>query len=120
MSALPLMATPGAVQPDSYLMLMHADIGNLVDGARAAAGAARKMRAPSGSTVAILVSCIGRKLVMAERIGEEVAAVRGELGPRATVAGFYSYGEIGPFRGGSACQLHNQSMTIIWLGERQA
>lgn len=108
----------GAVHPDSYLMLMHADTGHLVEGARTAAGAARKMRAPSGDTLAILVSCIGRKLVMADRIGEEIGAVRGVLGARATVAGFYSYGEIGPFRSGTACQLHNQSMTIIWLGER--
>jgi len=108
----------GAVQPASFLMLMHATHGQLVDGARAAAGAARKMRAPSGDTLAILVSCIGRKLVMADRIGDEIAAVRGELGARATLAGFYAYGEIGPFRDGATCLLHNQSMTTVWLGER--
>lgn len=108
----------GAVHSDSFLMLMHADTNHLVEGAKLAASAARKMRAPSGDTLAILVSCIGRKLVMGERIGEEVAAVRQQLGARATFCGFYSYGEIGPFRSGTACQLHNQSMTIIWLGER--
>jgi hypothetical protein len=108
----------GAVHSDSFLMLMHADTNHLIEGAKLAAGAARKMRAPSGDTLAILVSCIGRKLVMADRIGEEVVTVRRELGARASVAGFYSYGEIGPFRSGSACQLHNQTMTIIWLGER--
>jgi hypothetical protein len=107
----------GAVHSDSFLMLMHADTNHLVQGAKSAAAAARKMRAPSGDTLAILVSCIGRKLVMAERIGEEVEIVRKELGARATIAGFYSYGEIGPFRSGTTCQLHNQTMTIIWLGE---
>jgi hypothetical protein len=37
---------------------------------------------------------------------------------RTTLAGFYSYGEISPFARGTASQLHNQTMTITWLGER--
>lgn len=44
-----------------------------------------------------------------------------ELGHHATVAGFYSYGaygEMGPFSGSQACQLHKQTMPILSLHER--
>jgi len=33
------------------------------------------------------------------------------------LAGFYSYGEIAPFRAGASCELHNQTMTITTLTE---
>jgi hypothetical protein len=40
------------------------------------------------------------------------------FGSKATLTGFYSYGEISPFAPGSSCQLHNQTMTITWIGEK--
>ncbi len=40
------------------------------------------------------------------------------FGPQATLAGFYSYGEISPFVPDDACRLHNQTMTVTWIGER--
>jgi hypothetical protein len=41
--------------------------------------------------------------------------VREAVGARASVAGFYSYGEISPFAQVAACELHNQTMTITTL-----
>lgn len=107
----------GAVESGSYLKLMHADTDRLVGGAKTAAEAARKMRSASSDSLAILVSCIGRKLVMGERVGEEVTAVSRVLGSTSVLTGFYSYGEISPRACGAACGLHNQTMTISWLGE---
>lgn len=107
----------GAIDPDGYLKLMHASTDGLVDGAEAAAEAARKMHAADGDSLAMLVSCVGRKLVMGDRVDEEVEAVGEVFGSRAVLAGFYSYGEISPFTAGGNCQLHNQTMTITWLGE---
>jgi hypothetical protein len=75
------------------------------------------MQAFSGNSLAILVSCVGRKLVMGEHVDEEVEAVGGVFGDRATLTGFYSYGEISPFAPGTACHLHNQTVTITWIGE---
>ncbi|MFC4308936.1 FIST C-terminal domain-containing protein [Steroidobacter flavus] len=49
------------------------------------------------STAAILISCMGRKLVLRQRVEEEVEAVRDIIGLRTHLAGFYSYGEIAPF-----------------------
>ncbi len=60
----------------------------------------------------LLISCVGRKLIMGLNVKDEVQAVINTLGKQTKVAGFYSYGEIAPFNDGGCCQLHNQTMTI--------
>jgi hypothetical protein len=107
----------GDINPDGYLRLMHASTDALVDGAEAAAEAARAMQANPGQGLALLVSCVGRKLVMGGRVDEEVEAVGDVFGTGATLAGFYSYGEISPFTTGVECKLHNQTMTITYIAE---
>ncbi|XZG71331.1 FIST signal transduction protein [Chitinibacteraceae bacterium HSL-7] len=108
----------GDIELDGYLRLMHASTDALVDGAEAAAQAAREMGHSTGSTLAVLVSCVGRKLVMGGRVDEEVEAVADVLGQRCTLTGFYSYGEISPFLETTECRLHNQTMTITLVGEQ--
>lgn len=110
----------GEIDPEGYLKLMHASTDALVDGAEAAAEAARAMSSDANAGrpgLALLVSCVGRKLVMGGRVDEEVEAVAAVFGPQATLTGFYSYGEISPFTSGVECKLHNQTMTITYLGE---
>ena len=107
----------GDIDPDGYLKLMHASTDALVDGAEAAAEAAREMLANPGEGLALLVSCVGRKLVMGGRVDEEVEAVADVFGKGATLAGFYSYGEISPYSRAVECKLHNQTMTITYLSE---
>jgi hypothetical protein len=108
----------GAIYSGGYLKLMHASTDRLVNGAESAAKAAQAMHRTGGDSLAILVSCVGRKLVMGDRVDEEVEAVAEVFGSKATLSGFYSYGEISPFTPGSACHLHNQTMTITWMGEK--
>lgn len=107
----------GSIDPNGYLKLMHASTDKLVDGAEAAAQAAQTMRQDGGNGLAILISCVGRKLVMGDRIDEEIESVADVFGTQAPLTGFYSYGEISPFAPGCECKLHNQTMTITWLGE---
>ncbi len=107
----------GEIDPEGYLKLMHATTDKLVGGAEAAAGAARDMLVANGEGLAILVSCVGRKLVMGSRVDEEVEAVSSVFGHKAVLTGFYSYGEISPFSPGASCKLHNQTMTVTYLGE---
>lgn len=107
----------GDINPDGYLRLMHASTDALVDGAEAAAEAAKAMQANPGQGLALLVSCVGRKLVMGGRVDEEVEAVGDVFGKGATLAGFYSYGEMSPFTHGVECKLHNQTMTITYIAE---
>jgi hypothetical protein len=108
----------GDIDPRGYLRLMHASTDALVDGAEAAALATRNMlAAAAGRGLALLVSCVGRKLVMGGRVDEEVEAVGEALGRPVTLAGFYSYGEISPFLSTGECKLHNQTMTVTCLSE---
>lgn len=107
----------GEIDPNGYLKLMHASTDKLVNGAEAAADAAADMLGTSGDRLAILVSCVGRKLVMGGRVDEEVEAVGEVFGQQAVLTGFYSYGEISPFTPGASCKLHNQTMTITCLSE---
>lgn len=107
----------GDIDPDGFLRLMHASTDALVDGAEAAAQAAQLALQHPGQGVALLVSCVGRKLVMGGRVEEEVEAVADVLSQGAVLTGFYSYGEISPFTGGVSCKLHNQTMTITHVME---
>jgi hypothetical protein len=107
----------GDIDPNGFLRLMHASTDALVDGAEAAAEAAKAMQHSAGQGLALLVSCVGRKLVMGGRVDEEVEAVGQVFGQDATLAGFYSYGEISPFTAGVECKLHNQTMTITYIDE---
>lgn len=107
----------GEIIANGYLKLMHSSTEKLVLGAETAARSARETAPTTGQQLAILVSCVGRKLVMGERVDEEVEAVAEVFGQSTVLTGFYSYGEISPFKHGSSCLLHNQTMTITCLAE---
>ena len=68
--------------------------------------------------LAILISCVGRRLVLDQRTEEEIESVQEIIGKNATIAGFYSYGEIAPTVPKANCELHNQTMTITTIAER--
>ena len=108
----------GDIPAGGYLKLMHASTDALIDGAEAAAEATLAMMNATGPGLALLVSCIGRKLVMGDRVDEEVEAVAAVFGQHCTLSGFYSYGEISPFNESTECKLHNQTMTITYLSEK--
>ncbi len=108
----------GVINPDGYLRLMHAHTNDLVDGAETAAHATIDGVPPhQGQALGLLVSCVGRKLVMGGRVDEEVEAVQDVLGASTVLCGFYSNGEICPGYQLEACSLHNQTMTITYLAE---
>jgi len=105
----------GEIEADGYLRLMHASTEKLVAGARRAAVTARGD--DGEASLALLVSCVGRRLVMGARVDEEIDAVAGVLDGATVLTGFYSNGEISPHLG-SESKLYNQTMTITCLGER--
>ena len=67
--------------------------------------------------LALLISCVGRKIILSNRIEEEVEVVAEIFGSKTSLAGFYSYGEISPTQKNVACELHNQTMTIATMYE---
>ena len=107
----------GDMPEGGHARLMKANFDRLIDGA---VGAAQTSCAAIGSTspeLALLISCVGRKLVLKQRIEEEVEGVQDVLGRETVLAGFYSYGEISPFTPSARCELHNQTMTITTFSE---
>ena len=109
------MVFAGDVPEGSTAQLMRATFDKLIDGAGEAASQAAVME---GTHLAILVSCIGRKLVLGQRVAEEIESAQEVLGADARTIGFYSYGEISPQARTGACELHNQTMTITTIGEK--
>ena len=72
----------------------------------------------SGTQFALLVSCVGRRLLLKDRSKEEVAKVREALGANVPIHGFYSYGELCPTKeSAKRCLLHNQTMTVTTFSE---
>ncbi len=113
------MTFAGDIPEGSYARLMKANLERLVDGASGAADICAKTSAVAGVHLAVLISCVGRKLVLKQRVEEEIEAVQERLGEQAILTGFYSYGEICP--GGptdNVCELHNQTMTITTFYEK--
>lgn len=109
------MTFAGEMPTGWYATMMRANFDRLIDGATIAAQSAHaRLEKPE---FALLISCVGRKLLLKQRIEEEVDGVREVLGPQACMAGFYSYGELSPFTPGARCELHNQTMTITTISE---
>jgi hypothetical protein len=106
----------GDIPEGSIVQLMQANFDRLVDGAIAAAE--NSLINISGSPdLAVLISCVGRKLVLKQRIEEEVEGVQEVMGKTTILTGFYSYGEIAPETFGDRSELHNQTMTITTFQE---
>ena len=110
------MILAGDILKDSKVQLMMTNVDNIVDASELAAKRASIDRVKPAE-LAILVSCIGRKLVLDQRVEEEVEEVLEVVGETTTICGMYSYGEIAPFTDEKECQLHNQTMTITLISE---
>src|SRR5690606_28305487 len=91
------MTFAGDVPEGAYARFMKANFERLIDGASEAARRSLEGLKGNAPELAVLISCVGRKLVLKQRTEEEVEAVRDALGGGPTLSGFYSYGEIAPF-----------------------
>ena len=110
------MTFAGDVPEGSFVRLMHANFDRLVDGACAAGRASQQMLGVPAQ-LAILISCVGRKQLLKQRVEEEVEGVIDALDPRTHTMGFYAYGELSPLAQGEPCMLHNQTMSVTLLSE---
>jgi hypothetical protein len=113
------MTFAGDVPQGWTAQLMRGTFDRLAGGA---ADAARQARAgletgENDGQFSILVSCIGRRLLMGQRTTDEIEAASSELGAGAPRIGFYSYGEISPHASSGICELHNQTMTVTSFAE---
>ena len=106
------MTFAGNLPEGCMARLMKSNAENLIDGAQEAAEVCiKQMDGQPKPQLSIMVSCVGRKLVLDQLVEEEIEMANEELGNPANT-GFYSYGEICPILKDSNAELHNQTMTI--------
>ena len=111
------MVFAGDIPEGATARLMKANFERLIDGANEAAEKSYQAVGSASPELAILISCVGRKMILKQRIEEEVESVRDVLGEDSVLTGFYYYGEISPFTPNAKCELHNQTMTITTFSE---
>lgn len=117
----------GDVPQGHLCKLMKTNLDRLIENAGLAAGMARYHGdfaappvLPGGDTppgLALIVSCVGRRLVLGQQTEEEIEIVQDTLGGNTALTGFYSYGELAPFSDIQQCRLHNQTMTLTAMYE---
>ena len=110
------MTFAGDIPQNSMVQLMRANFDRLVEGAGQAATLSGLDKDGQQTTLAIAISCVGRRLVLGERTEEEVEATMDALPHGTKQIGFYSYGELSPYANGR-CDLHNQTMTLTTISE---
>ncbi len=110
------MTFAGDIPKESKVRFMKANFDRLIDAASDAANICLEMD-NSNTKLAILISCVGRKIILSNRIDEEVDAVSEVFSNKTLLTGFYSYGEISPLKPMANCELHNQTMTITCINE---
>lgn len=111
------MIFAGDMPEGAYARLMQSCFDRLIAGASSAASQIPHGYGDAAPTLAIAVSCLGRRLILGERIEEEVEATLRGLPSNTRQVGFYSYGEFSPHIRGDRCELHNQTMTLTTIRE---
>jgi hypothetical protein len=109
------MTFAGNLPEGSKVRLMKANFDKIIN----ASGIAAKESVSNFEKpdLSILISCVGRRLILNDRVEEEIEVVQDIFGKETPVCGFYSYGEISPLVKSMKCELQNQTMTITTLKE---
>jgi len=108
--------------PTGYsAQLMRANFDRLITAADEVGNIASKMLSGADAKklspiLTIAISCVGRRLLLGDRIEEETEAILESMPANTQQVGFYSYGEISP-SGIGDCYLHNQTMTLTTISE---
>lgn len=111
------MTFAGNMPQGTIAQMMKHNADRLIGGAEQAAENCMNNKNNEEPELAILISCVGRRIVLGQNVDEEIEVIRDQFGDNTIITGFYSYGEIAPFNNLSKCELHNQTMTITTLSE---
>lgn len=112
------MTFAGDLPEGTKVRFMRANFDKLTSAASDAAFHTKE-KGENSPEFALLISCVGRKMVLGSRTEDEVDAVDEVFSHSTLLSGFYSYGEISPITKGQGCQLHNQTMTITTFNEME-
>lgn len=109
------MTFAGNIPQGSFIRLMKGNFDKLIDASYNAASVSFSKH-PKEPELALIISCVGRKIVLGNRVEEEFEAVK-EVSGNTLLCGFYSYGEISPITNHTSCELHNQTIAILTISE---
>lgn len=104
----------GDVKKGNKIVFLRGSPNYIIKGAqKAAQNLTYNAQSP---TLALTISCIGRKAVLKERTVDEIEILQESFHDNVFQIGFYAYGELSPQASGK-CALHNQTMTIALIWE---
>ncbi|MCI5045112.1 MAG: FIST C-terminal domain-containing protein [Aquisalinus sp.] len=108
------MTFAGEMTEGHQAQLMTGNFDRLIE---AAGQSVSQLQVPEQDAFAVMVSCVGRKLLLGQRCYEEVEEAAGKLNSIPAI-GFYSYGEVARHHKSGVCELHNQTMTVAVFSEK--
>lgn len=104
----------GRVPEQSLIQLTQTDDEEILGALQASLQSAIQSYPGSQPSAAFIVSCASRMKNLGPRAKEEYEAVAAQLGKDFPMMGFYSFGEIGPFR--SKSYFHNETFITLLMG----
>jgi hypothetical protein len=112
------MTLAGDMPQNAPVHLLGAVSAQLIEGARVAAeGAGDDVESMGESGLALLVSAVGRRVVLGDRADDELGAAAAALPEGVTSTGFYAYGGFAAFRGRT--ELFNQTFLTTVITEAE-
>ncbi len=113
------MTLAGDMPQNTTVHLLGAVSAQLIEGARVAAeGAADEIETMGETGLGLLVSAVGRRVVLGDRSSDELAAAAAALPEGVVTTGFYAYGGFAAFRG-RATELFNQTFLATVITESE-
>ena len=113
------MTFAGNIPEGSYVSFMKANLDRVITGANEAAAELDFQEHKDEAVLNIAISCIGRKAILKQRAEEELEATLEQMPKNTLQIGMYSFGEISP-ADNRCCELHNQTMTLTAVWEKDA
>ncbi|HJR99489.1 MAG TPA: FIST N-terminal domain-containing protein [Flavobacterium sp.] len=111
------MTFAGNIPEGSFVRFMKGNLDNLIEASYDAASKIVIGKSNEQPQFVLMISCVGRKIVLGNRIEEEIEVAKELFTTNTIIGGFYSYGEISPAIDNVSCELHNQTMTITIISE---
>lgn len=108
-----------AIPEGTMIRLMIGDKEQAINAAKEAAQTALNQLEGRPPRLILMFNCMARNKLLGVRCSEENQAVQGIIGKDVPMLGFYTYGEQGPLLGrkGTPAYFHNETMTMLVLGE---
>lgn len=111
------MTFAGDIPEGDTVKFMHSSEKSLLEAATQCAQNCLSELNPQEPTLSLMVSCVGRRIVLGSSTEDEIKNIYSLLPNGSLQAGFYSYGELAPGVS-SVCDLHNQTCTLTWIQEK--